>query len=90
MSRSANLVSGNFWHAFGVIIVAYLIVAVIGGLLGAIGGNNWVIRWIFNAIAQIITTPFSALVSVLLYLDLRARKEALTTDVLRSELASGM
>jgi hypothetical protein len=90
MSRSWNLVRGHFWHAFGVIIVAYLIVAVVGGLLGAVGGNNWVVRWIFNAIGQIITTPFSALVSVLLYLDLRARKEALTTDVLRNELASGM
>ena len=90
LGRSANLVSSHFWHAFGVIIVAYLIVAVVGGILGAIGGNNWVVRWIFNAIAQIITTPFSALVSVLLYLDLRARKEALTTDVLRTELASGM
>jgi len=90
MGRSWNLVSGHFWHAFGVIIVAYLIVAVVGGLLGAIGGSNWVVAWIFRAIAQIITTPFSALVSVLLYLDLRARKEALTSDVLRSELAAGM
>jgi hypothetical protein len=90
MSRSANLVSGHFWHAFGVIIVAYIIVAVVSGILSAIGGNSWFIRWIFNAIAQIITTPFSALVSVLLYLDLRARKEALTTQVLRSELSAGM
>jgi hypothetical protein len=90
MSRSWNLVSGHFWHAFGVIIVAALITGLVGGLLGAIGGNNWFVAWIFNAIGQIITTPFSALVSVLLYLDLRARKEALTTDVLRNELAAGM
>jgi hypothetical protein len=90
LSRSWNLVSGHFWHAFGVIIVAALITGVVSSLLGAIGGSNWFVRWIFQAIAQIITTPFSALVSVLLYLDLRARKEALTTDVLRNELASGM
>jgi len=90
MSRSWNLVSGHFWHAFGVIIVAALITGVVGGILGAIGGNNWFVAWIFNAIGQIITTPFSALVSVLLYLDLRARKEALTTQVLRNELASGL
>jgi len=90
MGRSWNLVSGHFWHAFGVLIVTFLIVAVVGGLLGAIGGSNWVLRWIFNAIAQIITAPFSAVVGVLLYLDLRARKEALTPEVLRTELASGM
>jgi hypothetical protein len=89
MGRSWNLVSGHFWHVFGVIIVTYLIAAVVSGILGAIGGNNWIIRWILSAIGQIITTPFTALATVLLYLDLRARKEALTTDVLRSELASG-
>ena len=90
MSRSWNLVSGNFWHVLGVMIVAFLITGVVGGILGAIGGDNWFLRWIFNAIAQIITAPFIALVVVLLYIDLRARKEALTADSLRAELAANM
>ena len=88
MSRSWNLVKGHFWHAFGVIIVAGLIVGVISGIIGAIGGSAWIVRWIFSAIAQIITAPFTALVSVLLYLDLRARSEALSADTLRAELAA--
>lgn len=86
MRRSWNLVKGHFWHALGVIVVAFLITAVIGGILGAIGGNAWFLRWIFQAIGQIITAPFSALVTVVLYLDLRARSESLTADTLRSEL----
>ncbi len=86
MSRSWNLVKGFFWHAVGVIIVAAIIGAVVGGIIGAIGGDNWFLAWIFQAIAQIITAPFAAIVSVLLYLDLRARREALTADVLRGEL----
>jgi hypothetical protein len=90
MKRSWNLVSGNFWHVLGVIVVAFLITAVVSSVLRAIGGSNWFVAWIFNAIAQIITAPFSALVSVLLYLDLRARKEALTADSLRAELAAHM
>jgi hypothetical protein len=48
----------------------------------------WVVRWIFSAIGSIITAPFTALVSVLLYLDLRSRSEALTADALRAELAA--
>ncbi|MDP9242498.1 MAG: hypothetical protein M3O84_04905 [Actinomycetota bacterium] len=88
MKRSWFLVGGSFWHAFGVIIVAALITGVVSSLLGAIGGSNWFTSWIFSAIAQIITVPFSALVSVLLYLDLRSRKEALTATTLRAELAS--
>ena len=86
MSRSWNLVKGFFWHALGVIVVAAIITAVVGGIIGAIGGDNWFVSWIFQAIAQIITAPFAAIVSVLLYLDLRARRESLTADGLRSEL----
>ena len=88
MRRSWNLAKGHFWHAFGVIIVAGLIVGFISGIIGAIGGSAWIVRWIFSAIAQILTAPFTALVSVLLYLDLRARSEALSADTLRAELAA--
>lgn len=89
MSRSWNLVKGYFWHAVGVIILAGIITAVVGGIIGAIGGaisSNWFVSWIFQAIAQIITAPFAAIVSVLLYLDLRARREALSAEGLRGEL----
>jgi hypothetical protein len=89
LGRSWGLVSGNFWHALGVIFVAALIVGLISGIIGSIGGTNWAVRWIFTAIAQIVTAPYAALVSVLLYLDLRARSEALQPETLRQELAAG-
>jgi hypothetical protein len=88
MKRSWHLAKGHFWHAFGVIVVAGLIAGVISGIIAGIGGSSWFGRWIFTAIAQILTAPFSALVSVLLYLDLRARSEALSADTLRAELAA--
>jgi hypothetical protein len=88
MSRSWNLAKGHFWHALGVILVAAIITGVISGIIAGIGGSAWFVRWIFTAIAQILTAPFSALVSVLLYLDLRARSEALSADTLRAELAA--
>jgi hypothetical protein len=87
MKRSWNLAKEHFWHVLGVVVVAWIITTVIGSILGSLGGDNWFGAWIFSAIAQILTAPFSALVSVLLYLDLRARKEALTADSLRAELA---
>jgi hypothetical protein len=89
MSRSWNLVKGHFWHAVGIILLAAIITAVVGGIVGAIGNaisDNWFVVWIFQAIAQIITAPVAAIVSVLLYLDLRARREALTAEGLRMEL----
>lgn len=90
MKRSWKLVSGSFWHALGVILVAAIITGIVSGIIGAVGGSNWFVRWIFTAIAQIITVPFTALVGVLLYLDLRARKEALSADTLRAELSSSI
>jgi hypothetical protein len=89
LGRSWGLVSGHFWHALGVIFVAALLVGVVSGIIGSIGGTNWGVRWLFTAIAQIVTAPYAALVSVLLYLDLRARTESLNTTTLRQELATG-
>jgi hypothetical protein len=89
MSRSWNLVKGHFWHALGVLLVAGIITGIISGIIGAIGGaisDNWFVTWIFQAISQILVSPFSALVAVLLYLDLRARVESLSADQLRGEL----
>jgi hypothetical protein len=86
MKRSWNLVKGDFWHVLGTLIVAGLIVGVVSGIFTSLGGSNWVLGWIFGSIARVITAPFTALVAVLLYLDLRARKEGLTASTLRGEL----
>jgi len=37
-------------------------------------------------VATVVTLPYSALVGVLLYLDLRARKESLTLETLTTDL----
>jgi hypothetical protein len=86
MSRSWKLVSGQWWHTLGVIVVAAIIAGVVNGILTAIGGSNFFLYWIFSSIGQIITAPFVALVNVLLYLNLRARHEGLTSERLASEL----
>jgi hypothetical protein len=88
MSRSWQLVKGHFWHVLGVIVVAFLIVAIVSGIITAIGGSSWFLRWIFGSIGQIITSPFSALVSIMLYLDLRGRVESITAAAFRAELAA--
>jgi hypothetical protein len=88
ISRSWNLTTGHFWHVLGTWIVAYIIAAIVTAVLTALGGDNWLVRGILASIASVITTPFLALVTVLIYLDLRARKEGLTEEVLRRELSA--
>jgi hypothetical protein len=86
MSRSWKLVSGSWWHTLAVILVAAIIAGVINGILTAIGGHTFFGVWILSAIAQIITAPFVALVSVVLYVDLRARHESLNATTLAMDL----
>jgi len=86
MGRSWRLVSGQWWHTLGVIVVAAIIAGVINGILTAIGGSNFFLYWIFSSIGQIITAPFVALVNVLLYIDLRVKHEGLTADRLATDV----
>lgn len=86
LGRSWNLVKAFFWHAAGVILLALIVGAVVSFILGLIGGTNEVVSTIVSILGQIIVAPFTALVTVLLYLNLRTRAENLTVTALRAEL----
>jgi hypothetical protein len=88
MSRSWNLVSGSWWHVLGVTFVAGILASIVNGVLTAIGGSSFIGYWLGSAVAQILTAPFVALVAVVLYVDLRARREALDAATLTRELAA--
>jgi hypothetical protein len=85
LGRSWNLTTGWFWHVLGALVLAWLISVVVGAILSA-PFSAWPVRAIGQAIAQIVTLPFTTTVGVLIYLDLRARREALTVEMLRTEL----
>jgi hypothetical protein len=68
--RSHDLVRGNGWQVFGVIIVAFLIAAVAGLILNAIAvsiADGPIIRIVFSALASTLTAPITALVAAVLY-----------------------
>ena len=87
MGRSWELVGGHWWHAFGTLLVAGLLTGLVNTLITApFGATSWVAQAVVAAVATTITLPYGALVGVLLYLDLRARKEPLTLETLRTDL----
>jgi hypothetical protein len=87
MGRSWELVGGHWWHAFGALVVAGLLTGLVNAVITAPFNNtSWLIQAVVAAIATVITLPYGTLVGVLLYLDLRARKEQLTLDRLRADL----
>lgn len=68
--RSRELVSGNAWAVFGVILVAYLITfagaLIFGGIASAVA-NGAIVRIVFSALASTITAPIPALAAGVLY-----------------------
>lgn len=73
--RSRELVRGNGWPVFGVIIVAFLIVLAGSIFFTAIASaiaDGPLLRIVFSALASTITAPISALVAAVLYFRLRA------------------
>jgi hypothetical protein len=87
MGRSWGLVGGHWWHAFGAVVVGGLLTGIVNAVITApFGDTGWFVQAVAAAVATVVTLPYSALVGVLLYLDLRARKENLTLETLRTDL----
>jgi hypothetical protein len=87
MRRSWDLVGGHWWHAAFTLLVAGLLTAIVNAVITApFGAGAWFIQGIAAAVATTVTLPYGALVGVLLYLDLRARKERLDLGALKADL----
>src|SRR5512132_2673758 len=87
MGRSWGLVGGHWWHAFGTVVVGGLLTGIVNAVITTPFNNTgWFVQAVAAAVATVVTLPYSALVGVLLYLDLRARKESLTMEALRTDL----
>jgi uncharacterized membrane protein (DUF485 family) len=88
LRRSWDLARGFGWPVFWTIIVAGLLTGLVNVALTAPFGDNWAARSLAASIASVLTTPYTAIVCVFIYLDLRVRKEQYQRADLERELAS--
>jgi hypothetical protein len=79
-------VRGFWWQVFFVFFIAVVISSVVSAVLAVPFGSNWFLRSIGAMIGSIVTLPFTTCVLVLVYLDLRTRKEQLDVGRLKAEL----
>ena len=78
--RSRELVRGNGWNVFGVIVLAFLILVafyIVASLIGAAIGDAGVV--ILSIIAGILAEPVVALVAGILFFDLGAGQGVATS-----------
>jgi len=92
LKRSKALGQGFYWRNFGVLLLVMVICGVLGAILGAILGalfgtvlGNFGFRLIY-VLAQTLSAPLSLITIVLLYYDLRVRKEAYDAAALSEDL----
>lgn len=105
LSRSTALVKGSWWRVLGVFIVAlvlqYMVAAIPAGILslvvmgvGALVSPTSIliptmINTVIGSVFGIVATPLIPLISVLLYYDLRIRKEGFDLQLLAEQPGQG-
>ncbi|HEX9682012.1 MAG TPA: glycerophosphoryl diester phosphodiesterase membrane domain-containing protein [Acidimicrobiales bacterium] len=94
--RSWRLVRGRVWSVVGVWLVSGLLASVLSTVLSgpaqivglAVGMDQW--GWLLVAagtiVAQLVVTPFTAIVATLVYFDLRIRSEGFDLALLADEV----
>jgi hypothetical protein len=76
--RSRELVRGDGWRVFGVIVSVVIIVFVVRAILGAIAvgiDDSALARIVFDWIGSSLTAPITAIVAAVIYFHLKAVKE---------------
>jgi hypothetical protein len=98
LGRSLKLVQGRWWPTAGVLLVSYVLVtivsAIVQGLLSAVAALPShpsvvlavVVATLSGTVGAVISNPFRAAVTTILYYDLRVRKEGYDLQVLADQL----
>jgi hypothetical protein len=94
LGRSWRLTKGHFWRVLGLLVLSGLIASVGAAIITiptqfaavALGPGGWPVAALGSALATVLITPFSSLIVVLLYFDMRIRKEGFDIEVMAQEL----
>ena len=76
IARSRELMRGNIGRAILIVIIGWIIALVIGGTLGVLFHFMPLLGPLASGLAQGVGVAYSSVVLVLLYFDVRCRKEA--------------
>lgn len=99
LGRSFRLVKGFWWRTFAIIVLGAILAGIVQSALGAVvaavtfSSDGDVVPVIANFLGSVIggalTTPFIAAVTIVLYIDLRVRKEGFDLALLAARLGDG-
>jgi hypothetical protein len=95
MRRSARLVHRRFWNVLGAALLGLLVETLFESAISLLPtfvsffvgteGVAWVLPAVAGVVSQLVTMPFVAALTVLIYLDLRVRTEGLDLELRAGE-----
>jgi hypothetical protein len=100
LRRSFNLIKGRWWRTLGALIVSFLIVLVVGSIVGVIfsktvfhaAEDSFFVRAMLQAvggtIAGVLTTPFQAALVTIIFFDAKVRNEGFDLQLLAEGIGS--
>lgn len=96
LKRSRQLVTGRWWQVAVVVLLANILTSIVGGALSGvlIGVSGAAGSEVVDAVAEVlgstagavVTTPFAAAVIMVVYFDLRVRKEGFDLELLARQV----
>ncbi len=98
LSRSRSLVKGRWWSVFAVVLIGGILTSIVSGALSALDGvvavtsddptsiGALTISFLTGTVASVVTTPLTAAIVVVIYIDLRVRHEAFDLQLLAGQL----
>ena len=99
LGRSWNLVSGSWWRTFGILLIVGILQSIISyalfilfGLIAAVfstGDFQAALVQVGSTLLSAVVSPITTIAVVLLYFDLRVRKEGLDLDQLAQQTSPG-
>jgi hypothetical protein len=98
LGRSRRLVKGRWWGTFGVVVLGAILVGIVEAALVGLAAvfttidtadptlGSFLVNTGATVLASLIATPFAAAFVVVLYFDLRVRKEAFDLQLLAQQI----
>jgi hypothetical protein len=96
LGRSKRLVAGRWWSVTAAIFVSLLLAGILQGALTAVASAvsltsagtlaSSLVNFLATTVASALTTPFTAAVAIVVYIDLRVRKEAFDLELLAEQI----
>jgi hypothetical protein len=86
LRRSWRLTRGNGWHTLGIVIVIGFLAAVAGQAVQIVRHAPAGVQVIFAAAIATVVRPFVSFARFLLYVDVRARTDGLTSGIIAADL----